>query len=215
MPNISGNLTALRPYISLAEKLGKIYYQAEKVPVKKIEVCYCGELAKQETAILTLSVLKGFLSALSSERLSFVNVRQEVENRGIEIVESKSTQIKRYNNLVNVKFITEDGRELSVEGTIFGIDTEVLVTFFGYQMNFELAPNVIAMQNVDVPGIIGRVASILGQNKINIASMHWGRKPDSGKAQSFISVDQPVTQEIIDCIGSVDGVLRISQLDFT
>jgi D-3-phosphoglycerate dehydrogenase len=215
MPNISGNMTALRPYISLAEKLGKVYYQAEKTPVRKIGICYCGELAKQETGILTLSVLKGLLSALSSDRLSFVNVRQAVESRGIEIVESKSTLIKRYNNLIVISFFTEDGRELCIEGTIFGVDTEVLVTFFGYQMNFELAPNVIAMQNDDIPGIIGKVASILGANKINIASMHWGRKPDSGKAQSFISVDQPVTKEIIDCIAGIDGVLRISQLDFS
>jgi len=215
MPNISGNMTALRPFISLCEKLGKIYYQAEKAPVRKIEICYCGELANQETGILTLSVLKGFLSALTSDRLSFVNVRQAVEHRGIEIVESKSTLIKRYNNLIVVRFITEDGRELCIEGTIFGLDTEVLVTFFGYQMNFELAANVIAVQNEDVPGIIGKVATILGTSKINIASMHWGRKPDSGKAQSFISVDQPVTKDIIDRIAAIDGVLRISQLDFS
>jgi len=214
MPSISGNLTALRPYISLSEKLGKIYYQAEKTPVKKIEVVYRGELAKQETGILTLSVLKGFLSALSSDRISFVNVRQAVEDRGIEIVESKSTQIQRYNNLISVMFVTEDNRELTVSGTIFGVDTEVLVTFFGYQMNFELAPNVIAMQNEDVPGIIGKVASILGEKKINIACMHWGSKPDSGKAQSFIAVDQPVSEEVIKQLVEVNGVLRVSQLDF-
>jgi len=214
MPNVSGNLNALRPYISLAEKLGKIYFQAEQGPVKKIEVEYSGEIAKQETGILTLSALKGFLEVKSCGRLSYVNIRQSVEDRGIEVVESKSTLIKRYNNLITVKFFTEDNRELSVSGTIFGVDTEVLVTFFGYQMNFELAPNVLAMQNVDVPGIIGKVASILGENKINIASMHWGRKPDSGKAQSFISVDQPVTKDVLDKLRTVPEVLRISQLDF-
>jgi D-3-phosphoglycerate dehydrogenase len=215
MPNISGNMSVLRPFASLAEKLGKVYFQAEKAPVRKIEVCYCGDLAKQETGILTLSILKGFLSALSSDRLSYVNVRQEAENRGIEIVESRNALIKRFNNLIDIRFVTEDGRELCMEGTIFGIDTEVLVTFFGYQMNFELAPNVIAVQNEDVPGIIGQVATILGGNKINIASMHWGRKPDSGKAQSFISVDQPVTMDIIDSIAGIHGVLRVSQLDFS
>ena len=81
-------------------------------------------------------------------------------------------------------------------------------------MNFELAPNVLAMQNIDVPGIIGKVASILGENKINIASMHWGRKPDSSKAQSFISIDQPVTKDVLDKLITVPEVLRISQLDF-
>jgi len=215
MPGISGNMTALRPYISLCEKLGKIYYQAEKTPVKKIEVIYRGDIAKQETGILTLSVLKGFLSALSSDRISFVNVRQAVEDKGIEIVESKSTQSRKYNNLINVKFVTEDNRELCVNGTIFGMDTEVLVTFFGYRINFELAPNVLAIQNEDVPGIIGKVATILGENNINVASMNWGRKPDSGKAQSFISVDQPVTKDIVRQLTGIKGVLRVSQLDFS
>jgi len=215
MPRVSGNMTKLRPYISLAEKLGKIYYQAEKSPIKKIEIVYRGELATQETGILTLALLKGFLSSVSSDRVSYVNVRSAVEDRGVEIVESKTTQIKRYNNLINVKFHTEDDRELAVNGTIFGIDTEVLVTFFGYQMNFELAPNVLAMQNDDVPGIIGKVASILGSNQINIASMHWGRKPDSGKAQSFISIDQPLAESVVQAIAAVPGVLRVSQLDFS
>jgi len=214
MPRVSGNMAALRPYISLAEKLGKIYFQAEKAPVKKIEVEYRGELAKQETGIITLSVLKGFLSALSPERISFVNVRQAVEERGVEVFESRSPQIRRYESLVTVNFITEDGRSLSVSGTVFGVDTEVLVTFFGYPMNFELTPNILAMQNEDVPGIIGRVASILGENNINISSMHWGGKPGSGKAQSFISIDQPVTREIADRLVAVPGVLRLSQLDF-
>ncbi|MBN1892664.1 MAG: phosphoglycerate dehydrogenase [Clostridiales bacterium] len=215
MPSFSGNMAILRPYASLCEKLGRIYFQAEKVPVKKIEICYRGELADQETGVLTLSVLKGFLAPLSSERLSFVNVRQAVEDRGIEVIESKTTHIKRYNNLVNVKFLTEDDRELSLNGTVFGVGTEVLVTFFGYQMNFELAPTVIAMQNEDIPGIIGKVASVIGENNINIGSMHWGRKPGSGKAQSFISVDQPVPEDLIESFTKIPGVLRVTQLDFS
>lgn len=215
MPRVTGNMSLLRPYISLAEKLGRIYYQAEKSLVQKIEVEYRGELAKQETGVITLAVLKGFLSALCPERISYVNVRQAVEERGVDVVESKTPQIRRYDNLITVNFVTENGRELAVSGTVFGEDTEVLVTFFGYQMNFELAPNVIAMQNEDVPGIIGKVASILGENNINIASMHWGRKPNSGKAQSFISVDQPITSDIEAKLSTVPGVLRLSQLDFS
>lgn len=214
MPRFSGNMAALRPYASLAEKLGKIYYQAEKAPIKKIEVIYRGELANQETGILTLSVLKGFLSALSDDRVSFVNVRQSVENRGIEVIESKSTQIQRYNNLIEVNFVSEDNRELSVSGTIFGEDTEVLVTFFGYQMNFVLSQTVIAMQNEDVPGIIGKIATLLGSYNININSMHWGVKPNSNKAQSFISIHDPLDEKMLTELASITDVLRVTQLTF-
>ncbi len=215
MPSCSGNMAVLKPYASLCEKLGRTYFQAEKTPVKKIEVCYCGELADQETGVLTLSVLKGFLSSVTPDRISFVNVRKAVEERGIEVVESKTTHIDRYNDLVSVNFCTEDDRELTLSGTVFGLGTEVLVSFFGYQMNFELAPIVIAMQNEDVPGIIGKVASLLGDLNINIGSMHWGRKPGSGKAQSFIAIDQPVPEDRIEAFKKIPCVLRFTQLDFS
>jgi D-3-phosphoglycerate dehydrogenase len=215
MPTCSGNMAILKPYASLCEKLGRTYFQAEKTPVKRIEVCYCGELANQETGVLTLSVLKGFLSSVTPDRISFVNVRKAVEERGIEVMESKTTHIDRYNDLVSVTFCTEDDRKLTLSGTVFGLGTEVLVSFFGYQMNFELAPIVIAMQNEDVPGIIGKVASLLGDLDINIASMHWGRKPGSGKAQSFIAIDQPVPEDRFEAFKKIPCVLRFTQLDFS
>ncbi len=81
-------------------------------------------------------------------------------------------------------------------------------------MDFELSPHVIAMQNNDVPGIIGRVGTILGQQNINIATMHWSRKLDRARAQSFISVDSPVDDTTINALKAIDGVIRVSVLNF-
>lgn len=215
MPSFSGNMTAIKPYISLAEKLGRLYFQAEKSAVKKIEVVYRGALASQETGIITLSLLKGVLEGMGKENVSFVNVQEVIGECGIEVVESKTSQINKYNNLINVVFITDDGRELKLNGTIFGQDTEVLVSFFGYEMNFEFADTILAMQNKDVPGVIGKVATVLGNHNINIASMHWGRKADKAEnAQSFIAVEQSISQDIIDEISKIEGVNRISLLEF-
>jgi D-3-phosphoglycerate dehydrogenase len=66
-----------------------------------------------------------------------------------------------------------------------------------------------------VPGIIGKVASLLGDLNINIGSMHWGRKPGSGKAQSFIAIDQPVPEDRVEAFKKIPYVLRFTQLDFS
>lgn len=213
MPAIDGDLSVMRPYVSLSEKLGAIYYQAETSPVKSITITYSGELARSETSLLTLSVLKGFLSTITSERVSFVNVRQRVADMGVEVVESKTTHLEKYTNLITVEFNADD-KSLSVSGTVFGKDSEILVDFFGYHMDFELSEHVLALQNDDVPGIIGRIGTILGENKINIATMHWSRKKDKMRAQSFLSIDSPVEPEVTEKLKAVDGVLRVSVLDF-
>ena len=69
----------------------------------------------------------------------------------------------------------------------------------------------------DVPGVIGRIATVLGSHNINIASMHWGRKNQDGSdnphAQAFVAIDQPVSQEIIDELSAAEDVLRVSLLE--
>ena len=112
-----------------------------------------------------------------------------------------------------MKFCSEE-KDLSVSGTIFGKDSEVLVDFFGYHMDFELSPFVLAIQNNDVPGVIGRVGTILGQHEINVATMHWGRKKDKMRAQAFISVDSPVDNDVLDRLAGLEGILRVSLLHF-
>ena len=84
-------------------------------------------------------------------------------------------------------------------------------------MNCPLSSTVLAIKNNDVPGVIGRIATILGKHDINIASMHWGRKNQDGSdnphAQAFVAVEQPISEEIINELASAEGVLRVSLLE--
>ncbi|MHB8961869.1 MAG: phosphoglycerate dehydrogenase [Saccharofermentanales bacterium] len=213
MPSISGRLSEMAPYIELADKLGSIYYQTEKTRVNKIEIIFRGDLASKETGLLTLSALKGFLMPIAQERLSYVNVMQNVRNMGIEVVESRSSHLEKYTNLITIVFYSDE-KTLSVSGTVFAKDTIRLVDFFGYHMDFEPAPNVIAMQNIDVPGIIGKVGTVLGSRNINITSMNWSSKKEKQRAVSFVSVEKDIGQDTVDALLAVDGVLRVSILHF-
>jgi D-3-phosphoglycerate dehydrogenase / 2-oxoglutarate reductase len=211
MPAIGGRLAEMRPFIQLAERLGSIYFQAEKTRVNRLEVVYSGDLAGAETDLLTLSVLKGFLTPITQERINFVNVSRNVAQMGIEVVESRTTLLEKYTNLITVRFVTET-RTLSVSGTVFGKDSMRITDFFGYPMDFEPTRNVIAVQNEDRPGVIGRIGTLLGQNDINIATLNWGRK--GTRANAVVGLDGDVSDEVISKITKLEGVLRVSLLHF-
>lgn len=214
MPQMQmGDINGLRPYINLAEMLGKIYYQAEKETVQKIEILYSGDLADKETKVFSLSVLKGFLDPVIKEKVNYVNAELMLNNMGIEMLESKSKHLDKYTNLITVKFITKS-KPMSVSGTIFAKEEMRIVDFFGYKLDFEPSPYVLAIQNIDKPGIIGRIGSELGAQSINIAAMQWSRNTKGEKAVSFVSVDQEVSDEILNKVRAIDGVLKVTMIKF-
>jgi D-3-phosphoglycerate dehydrogenase len=213
MPHMQADLNGLRPYITLAEVLGKIYYQSEKETVQKIEIIYSGDLADKETKVFSLSVLKGFLDPVIKEKVNYVNAELMLHNMGIEMVESKRSHLDKYTNLITVKFTTKK-RIQSVSGTIFAKEEMRIVDFFGYKLDFEPTPYVVAIQNIDKPGIIGRIGTILGEAGVNIAAMQWSRNRKGEKAVSFVSVDQSVDGKTLDEIRKIDGVLKVSLLNF-
>ncbi|AUS96642.1 phosphoglycerate dehydrogenase [Clostridium thermosuccinogenes] len=212
-PMHTKDLSELRPYLNLAEMLGKIYYQAEKETVQQIEVIYRGDLADKETKVISLSVLKGFLDPINKEKVNYVNAELMLKNMGVEFKESKSTNLDKYTNLITVKFTTKK-KELSVSGTVFAKEEIRIVDFFGYKLDFEPTPYVLAIQNVDKPGIIGQIGTILGADNINIAAMQWSRNRRGEKAVAFVSVDAEVSEEIMRLLKNIDGVLKVSMLKF-
>lgn len=212
-PMHSKDLSELKPYLDLAETLGKIYYQAEKETVQKIEIIYSGDLAEKETKVISLSVLKGFLDPIIKEKVNYVNAELMLRNMGVELVESKSSHLDKYTNLITVKFITKN-KQATVSGTIFAKEEIRIVDFFGYKLDFEPTPYVIAVQNVDKPGIIGKIGTLLGASDINIAAMQWSRNHKGEKAVSFVSVDVEVSSELLLKLKNIDGVLKVSMLKF-
>ncbi len=210
-PMQAGDLAQLKPYIDLGEMLGKIYYQAEKETVEKLEVVFSGDLADMETRIISLSVLKGFLDPIHTEKVNYVNAELIAENMGLELIESRSSHLDKYTNLITVKFHTKT-KQQSISGTIFAREELRIVDFFGYKLDFEPTPFIIVLQNMDKPGIIGRIGTLLGSNGINIAAMQWSRNKKGENAVSFVSVDGEVGNEVLSQLRQMDGVLKAAML---
>lgn len=130
-------------------------------------------------------------------KLGYVNTELIAETMGIQLTESKSSHLDKYTNLITAKFITKT-KELSISGTVFAKEELRIVDFFGYKLDFEPAPYVIAIQNIDMPGTIGRVGTLLGANGINIAAMQRSRNRKGEKAISFVSVDGEVSDAVLN-----------------
>ena len=214
MPPIKGaDMEAIKPYLELAEMMGKIYYQVEKDVVKSIEITYSGDLAEEDTDLITLSAMKGFLQPIVENRVNYVNARMILDSMGVRLEEKKTSTLEKYTNLITIRFISA-GKSLSVSGTVFAKSEIRLVDFFGYKMDFEPTENVIAIHNEDVPGMIGKIGTILGANGINITAMQWSSNKGAGRAESFVSVDKKVPKAVIRQISEVEGVLKVSPLSF-
>ena len=203
-------LAAIKPYLTLAEKLGKFQAQLVIGAVKNVKIKYSGELANVEVAPLTTSFLKGFLTLMVEDSVNFVNAPILAKERGIVVEEVKSAEVDDYTSLITVTIVSDCTKE--VAGTLFGQDDSRFVMIDGYRIDVVPAGNILVVPHQDKPKIIGPVANLIGAHNINIASMQVGRKIVGGKAIMMLGVDAPVPDETLAEIAKIDGVLNVKMV---
>jgi D-3-phosphoglycerate dehydrogenase len=172
-------------------------------------------VAESDTRVLTLAVLKGALSGVVHEPVSFVNAPIIARERGIAVSEMRSSVSSDYVNLISVRAETDEG-EVSVAGTLVGKrNTERVLQVNDYDIEMAPAHFMLFFTYVDRPGVIGRVGTILGEAEINIATMDVGRPSRGGTALMGLTLDSPVPPEVIERIRSeIDaGPARFIVLD--
>ncbi|HHT63940.1 MAG: phosphoglycerate dehydrogenase [Bacillota bacterium] len=199
-------LNDLKAYLKLGETLGKLYHQLEKDPVERIEIQYRGEIADKETTAVTLSVLKGLFETILKERVNYVNASLIAKNRGVEVTESKITGEGKYMNLIKLLISSKD-KTYTCSGTVFGKDEIRIVEVNGYEFDVMPSPYMLVAINLDKPGMIGQIGTLLGVNKINIATMQVSRKKNTEWAMMFLAVDSEVCKESLELINNMEGIL--------
>ena len=214
MPSIDQEqMKILEPYIDLAEKLGLIASQMNDGSVNKIKVRYSGDILKYNVTPLTLSVLKGFLEPVLDEKgsLNLINVSLIAEERGIKVEESKTSNLKNYTNLIELEIRTHKSVN-HVSGTLFGNKVARLVYLGDSQIDVIPGKYLLLCYNHDKTGVIGKIGTILGENEINIASMHTGRSEKGGTAITVINIDSYVPEEIIKKLRGIKEIIDIKML---
>ena len=198
LPSVSPELLeVLRPFLTLAEKLGSLHTQMAGALPKEVQVEYRGDVTQYNVAPLTVALLKGLLSPVMESAVNYVNAPVVAKERGIKIVESKGEGVGDFTSSIVVK--AKNGSEnLEVEGAIFGAKHPRIVRVNDFYLEAVPSGYILILQNKDVPGVVGAVGTILGNNGINIAGMELGRSEQGGNAISFTHVDERVSKKAID-----------------
>lgn len=198
VPSVSPELLeVLRPYLTLAEKLGSLHVQMAGALPTEVQVEYRGDVTQYNVAPLTLAVLKGMLTPVMESGVNYVNAPLVARERGIKIVESKGEHAGDFASSITVKAKAKK-QDLEVEGAIFGSKYPRIVRVNSFYLEAVPEGYILILHNKDVPGVVGAVGSILGKNGINIAGMELGRSEKGGNAISFTHVDEAVSKKALN-----------------
>lgn len=195
----------MRPYLQLAETLGNLVSQLAGGRVEYLNVRLQGELASNESQPVVVAALKGLLSHALQERVNYVNASIEAKERGIRVVETRDAAVKDYTGSLRLAARGPLG-EHSVTGALLG-DNEIRVTNVDdFPINVPPSRFMLFTVHRDMPGIIGKIGSLLGSFNVNIASMQVGRKIVRGDAVMVLSLDDPLPEGILQEITKVPGI---------
>ena len=213
MPSLSAEeAPKLKPYMALAEKLGSLVGQLAHDNLTKIAIEVEGAAAQLNQKPITAAVLAGLMKQYS-QTVNMVNAPFLAKERGLDVREVRHDREGEYRTLVRVTVSTSQG-ERSVAGTLFGNGQPRLVEIFGIGIEADLDGDMLYIVNSDAPGFIGRIGTLLGENSINIGTFHLGRREAGGEAVLLLSLDNPVSQDVLKQACEIEGVRVVKALKF-
>jgi D-3-phosphoglycerate dehydrogenase len=205
-PSISAEeFKRLQPFLALAERLGTFIAQMNDHRAESIGVRYYGDLVDGRTEMILNSVLVGLFKPILSSGVTLVNARAVAAERGLEVIESRSTRPRNYTNLISVKLMTTGGSRW-VEGAIFERTSPRLALVDGVAVEAPLEGTMIVLCNTDQPGVIGDVGTILGRHGVNIANFALGRDGDRAVGVVIVDEDKPIPDAVLTELRHVKAV---------
>jgi D-3-phosphoglycerate dehydrogenase / 2-oxoglutarate reductase len=199
-------LRQIEPYMHLADLLGSFVVQMVEGGVKEVSVRYSGDAADLEVKPITAATLAGILKKSLSERVNVVNAPHLARERGIRVSETTSREVEDYSSLITVEVTTDHARR-RVAGTLFGKKEPRIVGVDDYRMEAVPSGFMLVFSNQDTPGVIGRIGTILGNNRINIAGMQLGRVAPHGMAVAVVNVDSTIPADILHEIRLLPNIM--------
>ncbi len=202
----------LKPYMGLAERLGRLIGQIAGTEIRSIDVEVEGAAAELNIKPITGAVLAGVMRTWS-DTVNMVNAPYLAKERGIAVREIRNEGEGDYHTLVAVTVGTAHGPR-RVEGTLFGNRAPRLVKIFDIPVEAELTGQMIYIVNTDTPGFIGALGTKLGEHGINIATFNLGRREEKSEAVALVAVDDPITADVAQQLKALPGVREAIPLSF-
>ncbi|WP_022668816.1 phosphoglycerate dehydrogenase [Desulfospira joergensenii] len=213
VPSVTGEvLRQLKPFLYLAEKMGKMQSQITRGGVKQVDIEYIGKFPDLDLKPITIEGIKGILNQFVRYEVNSVNAISLANEMGIKISESTAREAGNFLNLIRMTVVTDTQTNI-VEGTIFGKDDARIVRINKFRLEVIPEGHLGLIHNVDKPGSIGSIGITLGKHKINIARMMVGREEDGDRNIIFLQTDTPVPPDVVEEIANLDLVVSMTTFE--
>ena len=213
-PSVSAELlNVIEPYIDLAEKLGKFHAQIIQGGIQEAKIEYSGKILNYNVAPLTIALLKGLLTPSLGENVNYINAPILAKERGISVVEAKSSEVKDYTSMISLTIKTAQGATTTA-GALFGVKDPRIVRINTFVLDVIPEGYMLVVYNEDQPGVIGNIGGTLGTNDVNIARLHLSREQgDNKQALVIISTDSPISGDVITKLRNLPHVTSVTDLE--
>jgi D-3-phosphoglycerate dehydrogenase len=212
-PSVSAEiLNVIRPYLTLAEKLGKFEAQLVAGAIEEVSVEYSGEILNYNVAPITISLLKGLLTPILNESVNYINAPLVAKERGIRVVEARSSEVKDYTSMISVTVKTAK-EKIFAAGAIFGRQDLRIVRINKFTVEVIPEGRMLVLYNNDKPGVIGNIGTTLGLNGVNIARLHLSRELVDGQAMVVLATDSMVSPELLDKLRNLPNMISVTELE--
>jgi D-3-phosphoglycerate dehydrogenase len=201
-------VTFVRPYMKLGEKLGKLQAQIAEGTVQEINVEYAGEMLKYPVEPITSGIVKGIVKELVEEHVNEISAMAIAKERGLRILETKAPDSGGFTSLITVRLKTTEG-ESAISGTIFGKEKARMVHWNEFYIDSDLDGTFLVFSNMDKPGVVGKLGTILGKHNVNIAGISLGRSGPGGRALTMMNIDNIPSQEAIKEISELPEMFYV------
>ena len=196
----------VRPWLPLAENLGRIFSALAGEVAVRLDVEVYGEIIQHDVKVLELSALKGVFQDVVDETVSYVNAPLFAQQRGVEVHLTTSSKSPDHRNVVTVRGTLADGEEVSVSGALVGPKhIQKIVSVGKYDIDLAMANHLVFLCYADRPGVIGTVGRVLGEAGLNFAGMQVSRAALGGEALVVLDVDSNVPTDVLSEIAQEIG----------
>ncbi|HLM78019.1 MAG TPA: phosphoglycerate dehydrogenase [Rubrobacteraceae bacterium] len=192
-------------FSELCEILGRLLYQLTDKPGSVLRIEYQGEIAGYDTRLLDVSAQRGLLAGMVHEPLNFVNTPALARERGLKVETSHVRESTDYTSLVTLSLPGEGGESL-VSGTLLGPRMQPrIIEALSFIVDLVPQKHTLFIRNEDMPGMIGKIGTVLGEHGINIGNMAVGRGAAGSRAAMAITIDEPVPEQVLKDLLEIPG----------
>jgi D-3-phosphoglycerate dehydrogenase len=213
MPQMSGETQQkMKPYLVLGEQVGQLAVQFLKQAPKKIHIQYFGDLIEEDTDLLTRTLIKGILSYHLSDSVNLINAFHLLKEQGVSYNVQKNASDKGFANYMELT-ISNGTQSANIGATVLNGYGARIVKINNYRIDVRPERYMLYIKHRDIPGMIGKVGSLLGHYDINIGTMQVGRTIVGGEALMMLTLDKTLEQEVIAALTGIPGIEEAKTLE--